>query len=85
MLLLDEPTSALDPEVADHLMLTVRQLVAGGERSIVMVTHRLDEAREASTVTVVLEAGRVLEMGPTDRLFSAPHEARTRQYLLGRG
>jgi ABC-type methionine transport system ATPase subunit len=85
VLLLDEPTSALDPEVADRLMATVRDLVASGERSIVMVTHRLDEARLASTVTVVLEAGKVLESGPTPALFSAPREARTRQYLLGRG
>lgn len=84
VLLLDEPTSALDPEVADRLMMTVRDLVAGGRRSIVMVTHRLDEARMASTVTVVLEAGRVLEAGPTAQLFTSPTEARTRQYLLGR-
>ncbi len=84
VLLLDEPTSALDPEVADHLMATVRDLVAGGRRSIVMVTHRLAEARRASTFTVVLESGRALESGPTELLFAEPREARTREYLLGR-
>lgn len=84
VLLLDEPTSALDPEVADHLMVTVRDLVAGGHRSIVMVTHRLAEARRASTFTVVLEAGGALESGPTEQLFSEPRESRTREYLIGR-
>lgn len=84
VLLLDEPTSALDPEVADKLMATVRDLVATGGLSVVMVTHRLAEARQASTFTVVLEAGRVVESGPTDRLFSAPSAARTREYLVGR-
>ena len=85
VLLLDEPTSALDPEAADRLMTTVRELVANGGLSVVMVTHRLAEAREASTFTVVLEGGRVVETGPTATLFTAPREARTREYLVGRG
>jgi ABC-type methionine transport system ATPase subunit len=84
VLLLDEPTSALDPEVADHLMATIQQLVERSGVSIVMVTHRLAAARHASTVTVVLEAGRLVEAGPTEQLFSAPREARTREYLIGR-
>lgn len=84
VLLLDEPTSALDPEVAERLMATVRRLAEDSSVTIVMVTHRLAEARMASTHTVVLEAGRIVESGPTDVLFSNPNEERTRQYLLGR-
>ena len=84
VLLLDEPTSALDPEAADRLMTTVRDLVGRGGLSVVMVTHRLAEARQASAFTVVLESGRVVEAGPTAALFSAPREARTREYLVGR-
>jgi len=84
VLLLDEPTSALDPEVAEQLMTTVRHLASDAAVTIVMVTHRLAEARAASTHTVLLEAGRVIETGPTEVLFSSPNEERTRQYLLGR-
>ncbi|MFL5560089.1 MAG: ATP-binding cassette domain-containing protein [Gemmatimonadaceae bacterium] len=84
VLLLDEPTSALDPEIADRLMTTVRDLVATHGLSVVMVTHRLAEARQASTVTVVLEAGRVVEVGQTARLFTSPRTERTREYLVGR-
>jgi len=84
VLLLDEPTSALDPEVAEQLMTTVRRLAEQAAVTIVMVTHRLAEARAASTHTVLLEAGRIIETGPTDVLFSKPNEERTRQYLLGR-
>ena len=84
VVLLDEPTSALDPEVADHLMHTVQSLAVDRHLSIVMVTHRLAEARQASTWTVVLEAGRVVESGPTEQLFTSPREARSRSYLLGR-
>ena len=84
VLLLDEPTSALDPEVAEQLMMTVRHLADDSAVTIVMVTHRLAEARAASSHTVLLEAGRVIETGPTELLFSSPNEERTRQYLLGR-
>ena len=84
VLLLDEPTSALDPEVAEQLMITVRRLADEAAVSIVMVTHRLAEARSASTHTVLLEDGRVIESGPTAMLFTAPRVERTRRYLLGR-
>ena len=84
VLLLDEPTSALDPEIAEQLMKTVRQLADNASVTIVMVTHRLAEARHASTYTVLLEAGRVIEAGATATLFTTPTLERTRQYLLGR-
>jgi ABC-type methionine transport system ATPase subunit len=84
VLLLDEPTSALDPEVAEQLMATVRRLAEEAAVTIIMVTHRLAEARAASSHTVLLEAGRVIETGPTSLMFSSPNEPRTREYLLGR-
>jgi len=84
VLLLDEPTSALDPEVAEQLMLTVRRLADDVGVTIIMVTHRLEEARSASTHLVLLEAGRVIESGRTSVMFSSPNEERTRGYLLGR-
>ena len=82
VLLLDEPTSALDPDVADHIMETIRRLADTMQLTVVMVTHRLAEARAASTYVVFLEAGRVIEAGPTDVMFTAPAESRTRDYLL---
>jgi ABC-type methionine transport system ATPase subunit len=81
VLLLDEPTAALDPEVAEHLMHTLRRLRESAGLTIVMVTHRLSEARLASSYAVMLEAGRVVEAGPSARLFSAPSEARTREFI----
>ncbi len=81
-LLLDEPTSALDPDVADHVMATIRSLAETLRLTVVMVTHRLAEARAVSTHTVFMEAGRVIESGLTEMMFTAPHEARTREYLV---
>jgi putative ABC transport system ATP-binding protein len=84
-LLLDEPTSALDPDVADHIMATVRRLADTMHLTVVMVTHRLAEARTASTHVVFMEEGRVIETGPTEMMFTAPSEPRTRDYLLRGG
>ncbi|MEP7347277.1 MAG: phosphate ABC transporter ATP-binding protein, partial [Gemmatimonadaceae bacterium] len=81
VLLLDEPTSALDPDVADHIIATVRTLADTMHLTVVMVTHRLEEARAASTYTVFMESGRVIETGPTETMFTAPKEERTRHYL----
>jgi ABC-type methionine transport system ATPase subunit len=81
VLLLDEPTSALDPEIAEHLLATVEELTRGYGVAVVMVTHRLSEARSTSTFTVMLEAGRVVESGPTAQIFSAAQNPRTRAYL----
>ena len=81
VLLLDEPTSALDPEVAERLLGTVERLAKEYGVAAVMVTHRLSEARKASTYTVMLEAGELVEAGMTEQIFAAATNARTRQYL----
>lgn len=81
VLLMDEPTSALDPEVAERLLGTIVRLTRERGLSVVMVTHRLGEARQMSTFTVMLEAGRLVEAGPTGRLFSAAGSERARAYL----
>jgi putative ABC transport system ATP-binding protein len=81
VLLLDEPTSALDPEVAERLMRTVARLSREQSLSIVMVTHRLAEAREWSSTTVMLDAGRLVEHGASSDLFAAPQHERTRAFV----
>ncbi|HEU5210361.1 MAG TPA: phosphate ABC transporter ATP-binding protein [Longimicrobiales bacterium] len=81
VLLLDEPTSALDVEIADRLLSTIARLPREYGVSVVMVTHRLYEARDMSTWTVMLEAGSVVEAGPTSRLFTAAVNERTRAFL----
>ena len=80
-LLLDEPTAALDPEVGERLMRTVARLPAERAVDVVMVTHRLREARDASTYLVALDAGRVLEAGATAVLFGGATQPRVRAYL----
>ena len=81
VLLLDEPTAALDPEVAERLLATIARLTRERGVAVVMVTHRLSEARAISTYTVMLERGRLVETGPTGQLFTSAASARARAYL----
>lgn len=81
VLLMDEPTSALDPETADKLMETVRHLGREKNITVVMVTHRLSEAKRASDTTIVMEAGRVIESGATNFIFNQTQNPRVREFL----
>lgn len=81
VLLLDEPTSALDPETARRLLTTIARLAKEQALCVIMVTHRLSEAREFTTHGVMLEAGQIVESGPTQELFTAARTARARAYL----
>jgi putative ABC transport system ATP-binding protein len=80
-LLMDEPTSALDPETADRLMDTVRRMRVERALTVVMVTHRLAEARRVSDAVVVLDAGRVLAAGPAPEIFGQTADPRLRAFL----
>ena len=81
VLLLDEPTAALDPEVAERLLATIERLTREHGVAVVMVTHRLSEARDVSTYAVMLEGGRLVEAGPSARLFTAAASERARAYF----
>lgn len=81
VLLLDEPTASLDVESAEHLMRTLAGLRRTQGLSLVMVSHRLEEARACASQVVMLEAGRIVESGEAAAFFSAPSQARTREFL----
>ena len=81
VLLMDEPTSALDPETADRLMETTRRLSRERHLTVVMVTHRLSEARRTSDRTIVLERGRVVASGSTADVFGSTTNPMLRAFL----
>jgi len=81
VLLMDEPTSALDPETAERLMETTRRLSREQHLTVVMVTHRLSEARRTSDRTIVLERGRVVASGSTVDVFERTTNPRIRAFL----
>lgn len=82
VLLMDEPCSALDPVATMHIETLMRSLV---ERyTIVIVTHNMQQAARVSHFTGFMLLGELVEMGPTDKIFTAPQDARTEDYVSGR-
>jgi polar amino acid transport system ATP-binding protein len=80
VLLLDEVTSALDPELVAEVLDVIRGLALGG-MTMIIATHEMGFARDIATRVCFLDGGRILEEGPPDRIFRAPQEERTQQFL----
>jgi polar amino acid transport system ATP-binding protein len=80
VMLLDEITSSLDPELVGEVLDVVRSLRASG-MTMVIATHEMGFAREISDTVCFLDAGRIVESGPPERLFDAPIEPRTEVFL----
>jgi polar amino acid transport system ATP-binding protein len=80
LLLLDEITSALDPELVGEVLAAIRELAAGG-MTMLIATHEMGFARDVASTVCFLHEGAILEHGPPDRMFGAPTEPRTREFL----
>jgi phosphate transport system ATP-binding protein len=82
VLLMDEPCSALDPIATAKVEDVIRDLRQ--DNTVVIVTHNLQQAGRVSDRTAFMFQGKLVEYGQTDRVFKAPQEALTQQYLSGR-
>jgi phosphate transport system ATP-binding protein len=82
VLLMDEPCSALDPIAAnkiEQLMESLRQQV-----TIVIVTHNMHQAARVADTTAFFYLGKLIEVAPTDKIFSNPAHKQTEDYVTGR-
>lgn len=82
IILMDEPCSALDPIATLKIEELMQELKK--DYTIVIVTHNMQQAARASDDTAFLYLGKLIEFGETKRLFSAPKEKRTEDYITGR-
>jgi L-cystine transport system ATP-binding protein len=80
VILFDEPTSALDPELIGEVLTIIRQLAKEG-KTMVIVTHEMQFAREIATHVIFIEDGIIVEEGDPEKVFSKPKKDRTRQFL----
>jgi polar amino acid transport system ATP-binding protein len=80
LMLFDEVTSALDPELVAEVLEVIRELAAGG-MTMIIATHEMSFARDMADRVCFLDAGRILEEGPPEKIFTAPREERTQQFL----
>jgi polar amino acid transport system ATP-binding protein len=80
VMLLDEVTSALDPELVAEVLNVIRELAHTG-MTMVLATHEMGFARDIAHRVCFLDQGQILEEGPPDRIFSAPEQPRTAEFL----
>jgi len=82
VMLFDEPTSALDPELVGEVLRVMREL-AGEGRTMLVVTHEMEFAREVSNHTIFVHQGLIEEQGPPREVLARPASERLRQFLSG--
>jgi polar amino acid transport system ATP-binding protein len=80
LMLLDEITSALDPQLVSEVLNLVRELADFG-MTMILATHEMSFANEVADKVCFLDGGVICEEGPPSQIFTAPKQARTREFL----
>src|SRR5207253_3815697 len=82
VVLMDEPCSALDPIATAKIEELIHQLRT--QYTIVIVTHNMQQAARVSDTTAYFYLGRLVEVGPTEQIFTNPSRPETEDYVTGR-
>lgn len=80
VLLFDEPTSALDPELVGEVLAVMRTLAEEG-RTMLIVTHEMDFARNVSNKVLFMDNGKIAEEAQPRELFDSPKSERLQKFL----
>ncbi len=79
---MDEPCSALDPVATLRIEELIGELK---ERvTIVIVTHNMQQAARVADTTAFMLGGELIEVAPTEKVFTNPDDERTEQYVTGK-
>jgi len=79
-MLFDEVTSALDPELVAEVLTVMRDLARRG-MTMLVVTHEMNFARQVASRVIFMDHGLIVEEDMPERMFGAPRESRTRDFL----
>ena len=82
VILMDEPASALDPIATQKIEELVVELKK--QYTIVIVTHNMQQAARVSDRTAFFMLGKLIEVNPTQKMFTNPNEKLTEDYITGR-
>jgi polar amino acid transport system ATP-binding protein len=80
LMLFDEITSALDPELVNEVLGMMQDLAREG-MTMIVATHEMSFARDVANKVCYLHEGKILEEGPPDKMFTAPTNPRTAEFL----
>ena len=79
ILCFDEPTSALDPQLTQEVLCVIRQLAAE-KRTMIVVTHEMNFARDVADRVIYMENGFVAEDGPAKEVLGSARSAAIRAF-----
>jgi phosphate transport system ATP-binding protein len=82
VILMDEPASALDPMATSKIEELIVDLKK--QYTIVIVTHNMQQAARVSDLTAFFLLGKLIEVSTTEKMFTAPNEEVTEDYITGR-
>jgi len=82
VILMDEPASALDPIATSKIEELIVDLKK--QYTIVIVTHNMQQAARVSDLTAFFLLGKLIEINSTEKMFTAPNEKLTEDYITGR-
>jgi len=82
VILMDEPASALDPMATAKIEELIFELKK--QYTIVIVTHNMQQAARVSDITAFFWLGKLIEVNPTEKMFTNPNEKLTEDYITGR-
>ena len=80
ILCFDEPTSALDPELTGEVLKVIRSL-KNADRTMIIVTHEMEFARNVSDKVIFMADGVIEEMGTPEEIFKSPKSPKTAAFL----
>lgn len=80
VILFDEPTSSLDPELVGEVLKVMKQLALEG-RTMLVVTHEIGFAKEASSQVVFLNEGKIEEQGEPKKILENPQTQKLKNFL----
>jgi polar amino acid transport system ATP-binding protein/general L-amino acid transport system ATP-binding protein len=80
IMLFDEPTSALDPEMIAEVLEVMSELAREG-MTMVVVTHEMGFARRVADKMVFMDKGTIVEVGPTEQVFTSPNSERFAAFI----
>ena len=80
ILCFDEPTSALDPELTGEVLRVIQSLKSS-DRTMIIVTHEMDFARDVSDHVIFMDGGVIVEQGKPEDIINNPRHERTIQFL----
>lgn len=80
VILFDEPTSSLDPELVEEVLNVMKAVIKQG-RTMIVVTHEMEFAKEVADRVIFMADGHIVEEGTPKEIFENPQNERTKRFL----